>query len=600
MSEHRPRTNPNLVGSCLLLTIVCLTSVTSLGRAQFQPGSSGDVECSKAPPGVRKIVKGVDITTLDLVPLDFTTSDGFKSPVINFTCNLDRKYTRGVKTYQLPDQIWQMTNNPGGWVTSNAQLYKTSKDVRTSMAKDVGGQGSIWKFSFSASKSYTKMQHTITNSSKYISDVASFYSSTQVDLIPDWLLQMNWIAKLYVQRFMDGKTYQSDPDVYQEFINQFGTHYFSVANFGGHIRSVYETSTSYFSSHTDSQAKKNAKASFLKLLSAHGGSVKGSTTVDSQFSSKSTETVRYYGGSTNLLSSVGIQTWQPTVDDNPWLFSGELKPISDLLSNDTQRSSMEEAVKQHVMRAFLGELWRLLTTATSKMGSSAATNELARRLADMEALPLGSLVEADVEKLEDDIKKQTTVPSWFTANTQLCYQWRPDGDGGQCGGGAARRLCARPGSMTPVYRDDTDGRGGGCRMQWSIQSTGFESWFSQVQICYRWHPDGDGGQCGGGAARLLCAGLNKFSPEYRDDTDGRGGGCQMSWRIIVPDAAPLWMKAIKLCYSWYPDGDGGQCGPPGKARSLCATANQWTTYYRDDTDGRGGGCRMSWGLQLGA
>ncbi len=26
------------------------------------------------------------------------------------------------------------------------------------------------------------------------------------------------------------------------------------------------------------------------------------------------------------------------------------------------------------------------------------------------------------------------VPSWFTRDTQLCYKWRPDGDGGQCGG----------------------------------------------------------------------------------------------------------------------------------------------------------------------
>ena len=382
------------------------------------------------------------------------------------------------------------------------------------------------------------------------------------------------------------------------FIDEFGTHYFKVANFGGHIRSVYEISTSYFSSHSDDQVKRSAKASFLSLLSARGGSVSGSTTVDSKFTAVSTETVRYYGGRTNLLSSDGITTWQPTVDDNPWLYSGELKPISDLLSNVSQKTSLDEAVTQHVMRAYLHELRRLLGLVTSKVGSSSVTTELANRLRAMEALKLGALAEADVEKLGDDIERQLNVPSWFTSNTQLCYQWRPDGDGGQCGGGAARRLCARPGSMTPVYRDDTDGRGGGCRMQWSVQSTGFESWFSQVQVCYRWYPDGDGGQCGGGANRLLCASVNQYSPEYRDDSDGRGGGCQMSWRIVVPDSAPIWMRETKLCFSWYPDGDGGQCGP-ARSRDMCATANEWTPYYRDDTDGRSGGCRMSWGLKLG-
>ena len=372
-----------------------------------------------------------------------------------------------------------------------------------------------------------------------------------------------------------------------------------MANFGGLIHAVYETSTSYFSSHTDQDVKKNAKASFLNLLSAHGGNVRGSTTVESQFTATSTETTRYYGGSTNLLSSDGIMTWQPTIDGKPWLFSGDLKPISDLLEEPT-KSSMEEAVLQHVMKEYLKELRRLLNTVTSKMGSSTTTDQLGSRLAAMEELDLGALVEADVERLGEDINHQLVVPSWFPSNTQLCFKWWPDGDGGQCGGGAGRKLCALPGSMTPVYRDDTDGRGGGCRMQWSIQSSGFGSdpWFSQVQVCYRWHPDGDGGQCGGGAARELCARVNQWSPQYRDDTDGRGGGCQMSWRIVVPDSAPTWMKETKLCFSWYPDGDGGQCGP-AKSRNMCATANQWTPYYRDDTDGRSGGCRMSWGLRLG-
>ena len=56
-------------------------------------------------------------------------------------------------------------------------------------------------------------------------------------------------------------------------------------------------------------------------------------------------------------------------------------------------------------------------------------------------------------------------------STQLCYKWRPDGDGGQCGGALTHReVCAHIGFPTPNYRDDTDNRGGGCRMQWSIRS----------------------------------------------------------------------------------------------------------------------------------
>lgn len=134
-------------------------------------------------------------------------------------------------------------------------------------------------------------------------------------------------------------------------------------------------------------------------------------------------------------------------------------------------------------------------------------------------------------------------------------------------------------------------------MQWGITATGQAAWFSEAQICYRWHPDGDGGQCGGGAARELCALVNSYTPYYRDDSDGRPGGCQMSWRLVLSNTAPAWMRNVQLCYEWYPDGDGGQCGG-GAGRRLCARADQWTQYYRDDSDGRPGGCQMRWGLVL--
>ena len=59
------------------------------------------------------------------------------------------------------------------------------------------------------------------------------------------------------------------------------------------------------------------------------------------------------------------------------------------------------------------------------------------------------------------------IPDWFN-DTQLCFRWRPDGDGGQCGDGEPQVLCAKVGTPTPFYRDDTDDRSGGCIMQWGI------------------------------------------------------------------------------------------------------------------------------------
>ncbi|GFO38968.1 perivitellin-2 67 kda subunit [Plakobranchus ocellatus] len=346
---------------CLIpLWLSVLTFFSMMGARFCQDkvvpqGSTTRVECTIVPPGLSKLVNGVDITMLDLTPLDFTSADGYKSPVISFTCDDGRALVKGEQRYQQPDQIWQYVDNPGGWLTTDVHLSKTYSDVRSSLTKQVGGEGAIWKFAFSASKSYSKMQRSITNATRYISEVSSYHSSSRVYMLPSWLLQLNRVAKLYIRRYIEGKTYKSDPQAYQGFINLFGTHYFSVANFGGHIRMIQETKSSYFLSHTDQDVKINAKASLAKFLSANGGRASSSTTANTQFAAASIETVSYYGGSTNLLSTNGVQNWQPTVDEKPWLFSGALKPLSNLINDDTQRSSMEQAVLQHVLRSYLVE-----------------------------------------------------------------------------------------------------------------------------------------------------------------------------------------------------------------------------------------------------
>lgn len=485
-----------------------------------------------------------------------------------------------------------MTTLPGGWLSADVNLYKTYHDIRRHMTNEISGDGSIWKFAFSSSKSYMKLQNAITNSSKYILDISAFDSATRVDVIPSWSMELDQFAAAFIEKRITG-TFESNPAAYNRFIEIFGTHYFATAHFGGYIRVTFETSSEYVHSKKETEVKANAKASFLKIISAHGGRVTGSTTVDTKFTESSVQIVRYFGGDTNLLSQNGLAQWQPTVDADPWLFAGELHPTSDLIADETKRSSMTRAVNNHVMRSHLRELDRLVTTARSKINSGVLDN-LQNRINDKKRSD--KLNENEVEVLSKDVAEQLVVPEWFVGRTELCYKWRADEDGGQCGGGAASLLCAKPNKMTPVYKDDTDSRRGGCRMSWGIQSRGYSSWFSQDKICFRWHPEADGGQCGGGAARELCAGVNEYTQEYQDDTDNRRGGCKMSWKIQVPDSAPLWIKLAKMCFSWYPDGSSGQCS--AVSRDLCAAVNHWTEYYKDDTDNRKGGCRLQWGLKV--
>ncbi|CAL1526332.1 unnamed protein product [Lymnaea stagnalis] len=365
------------------------------------------------------MVRGVDITKLDLTPSK-PGLDGFKSPVVTFTCGDGNTWRggQGEDEYQLPDQVWQITSLPGGWLSAETDIYKSYNEIREKMTQDVGGEGLIWKFAFSASHSYTTMQNTITNNSKYISEVSAFESATNVEFDPSWVLEMDTFAKIFIDRKISG-TFEKNQSAYFTFINQFGTHYFSSANFGGFVREVLETKKEFFSSKTDSDVENNAKASFLNIISLHGGKVSSSTKVDETFSTATTYFAQYFGGDRNLLVQDGIQKWQPTVDKDPWLFSGKLTQISELIENEDKRSSMEKAVDNYVLRSYLNELDRLITTAKAKSGDSTIT-ALQQSVSDLKNRTLLDINE--VNDLGKTVEGIFLVPDWFTSNTKLCFK----------------------------------------------------------------------------------------------------------------------------------------------------------------------------------
>ena len=51
--------------------------------------------CSNLVPGLKRLNRGVDITTLDMLPLDYSSSHGYRQPVVGFTCNEGKKYSIG-------------------------------------------------------------------------------------------------------------------------------------------------------------------------------------------------------------------------------------------------------------------------------------------------------------------------------------------------------------------------------------------------------------------------------------------------------------------------------------------------------------------------
>ncbi|XP_054155407.1 perivitellin-2 67 kDa subunit-like [Oppia nitens] len=491
----------------------------------------------------------------------------------------------------MPDQIEIINSLPGGLLDAKLRKYRDYEEIKKSMANDAGVD--LLNGMFSASYNYRRQQHTITNLSKFTAEIYGHFSSHEADLFPYWELSSSKSMTSFVEKFLPNN-YETNPTAFRQFINQFGTHFMAKAYYGGVFKVNYVFANELTNKLSDNEIKIDAHATFLNALKLNGGTTGSLVEISQKFRQFTEFSELYYGGSTNLISPGQWLQWSQTVPNNPWLFSGKLEPITNLMPMGPKRDGLIKAIGIYLDRTYLDDLSR---SAYSYLFQGKRGSEKVRQyINQIDSMANQSIPDHNsLINLGNELMSYITIPNWFY-DTKLCYEWYADDNAGQCSG-PSRSLCAQVNSQTQWYRDDTDKRAGGCRMKWGLTAhSGAPDWFNGLQICFRWHPDGDSGQCGGGAPAETCAPVGQFTAIYRDDTDRRGGGCQMSWRLLLPNDSPGWLLNTRLCFDWFPDGDGGQCSAP--SRNLCAIANEWTVYYRDDTDRRSGGCQMSWSIKV--
>lgn len=462
------------------------------------------------------------------------------------------------------------------------------------MAFEVGGGATVQKFGFSASRSYRNMQSKMTNSSKYISDLSYYQSSSQMKLKPIAFADLDDFARTSINMSLIG-SYESNPKAYDLLLDSLGTHYIQTANLGGLVRVILETKREYFITATEEQAKTNAGATFLNFLSVKGMVSKETRNVESAYTSSTTRTVKYYGGDINLMEGSSYERWQPTVEQNPWMFSCEVQPISKLIQDEAKRASLDQAITRRVYLSYLDEMDKLIKSFSI---SDPVLSNLTNWIASIKNKTV--MDESEVEAVGKAVEFHASVPVSFLKNTRLCFQWEKTWDGRQCGGNVNKYLCAGVNAMTQPYKDDTDYKLGGCRLQWGLQSSQEQPWLSGVNICFAWSSDGGKAKCAGQSTSSgsYCAGVNSLTTKYMDDTGPRDGGCGMRWMLNVSSTAPLWLKTVKVCFSWTAEKDAGQCGPNVREGNFCALANQWTQMYYDFSDNRKGGCLLQWGLKI--
>ncbi len=152
-------------------------------------------------------------------------------------------------------------------------------------------------------------------------------------------------------------------------------------------------------------------------------------------------------------------------------------------------------------------------------------------------------------------------------------------------------------AWTQSFRDDTDNRGGGCRYQWKIQAHHRIKPNRQYRLCFQ-ETEGSS-QCQG--TRSSCTGWSQYpswTKYFRDDTDNRGGGCRYAWKIESKRVPGGHFKMCRVCFK---ETEGSsQC--QGNRQSCSEWSSRknkngdWTLPFRDDTDGRSGGCAYWWYL----
>jgi len=313
-----------------------------------------DASCKHLIPGMKRFQCGVDGAILDLLSLEEGNDDnGFKNPVVYFTCKQGKK-TRipprtGEVIYDEPDQIDGVAGIPGGIQTNKAAIMKSRSDVSRFIAVN-GGFGDFFGL-FKLSASYSKMTSMVEEHNKTVASSSEVVPVFNARMLPYISLKVAPPVEEYIEKHLK-KPFKENPKPYREFINQWGTHFFRKANFGGLIRVLLEIDSSFAE-----KQKQNAigiqASGVIQRFKFKGGFKSESKLLDSEFQQHSSVTTRVLGGEYGDFVNEGFKGWQPTIANRPWPYNGKLLSIHLLFKDPKKRKEMQKAIEEHMIKAQL-------------------------------------------------------------------------------------------------------------------------------------------------------------------------------------------------------------------------------------------------------
>ncbi|CAH1781035.1 unnamed protein product [Owenia fusiformis] len=315
--------------------------------------ASSKVACQLIPPGLLKLRQGFELGYLDQLPLTIGRDDGTRRTALDFSCNENKKWLNpynGVN-YDKPDQIANIVSLPRGILEFNSYLWKDYNEIKRTWSDHVELEIIPGIFGFSAS--YSALHHKITAEKKFVEDVTSFVSAFRAELKPSWQIQLNSGARQYIDTILPN-TYEANMEAWDRFVEFYGTHYYAQGSYGGLLKMTMETDKEFVLETSAESTKANAEATFKNWLIELGVRTSRAQ-IDAKFTENTNITRRYFGGSGVLTDPKFYEKWVPTVHTNPWMFAGQLQPLS-VLFPQAKVAGMDRAIQVSLNKAGLNEM----------------------------------------------------------------------------------------------------------------------------------------------------------------------------------------------------------------------------------------------------
>lgn len=270
-------------------------------------------------------------------------------PVLSWTYQFGNTWTSPVSgiTYQVPDQL-----SPASMPESATRIVET---MSTSFETVFSLYESWFSFSigitypgvFSAAASFNKELAKVklmVNDNLHILGFSQYWSTYYtLDMAPAYVLNADPVFKLSVSKLPENASTPENLNLYQEFVQSFGTHYVCYGAFGGsiHLDQYVDSSlTKQFS--YEQVAQQFALGFHFYLFNISTGGYKNKSDIHfAQWFAENAKTFSYWSGGSPAVQTIGtVNEWLNTVADNAALLNTTLCPLSDLVSWDTTRQTV--------------------------------------------------------------------------------------------------------------------------------------------------------------------------------------------------------------------------------------------------------------------